>query len=150
MEIRAGQVVVNYVEHGTGLPVLVLHGAGVDHREAEACFEPVFDDLAGLRRIYLDLPGMGRTAAPETLCSAADVLDALLNFVEEATGVRRTSSPGTRRAPTTPRRWQPSAPPWLLVWHWSVRCCQDYVTSPSTAASPARVRSVTTSPAATS
>jgi len=86
MEIRAGQVVVNYVEHGTGLPVLVLHGAGVDHREAEACFEPVFDDLAGLRRIYLDLPGMGRTAAPETLCSAGDVLDALLNFVDEVTG----------------------------------------------------------------
>jgi hypothetical protein len=23
--------------------VLVLHGAGVDHREPEACFEPVFD-----------------------------------------------------------------------------------------------------------
>jgi pimeloyl-ACP methyl ester carboxylesterase len=118
--------------------VLVLHGAGVDHREAEACFEPVFDDLAGLRRIYLDLPGMGRTAAPENLCSADDVLEALLNFAEEATGVRRTSSSGTRRAPTTPRRWQPSAPPWLLVWHWSVRCCQGYVTFPSTAASPAR------------
>ena len=77
---------VNYVEHGTGRPVLVLHGAGVDHREAEACFEPVFDDLAGLRRIYLDLPGMGRTAAPENLCSADDVLEALLNFAEEATG----------------------------------------------------------------
>jgi hypothetical protein len=31
MEIRVGQVVVHYVEHGTGRPVLVLHGAGVDH-----------------------------------------------------------------------------------------------------------------------
>ena len=70
MQIRAGQVLVNYVEHGTGRPVLVLHGAGVDHRETEACFEPVFDGVAGLRRIYLDLPGMGRTVAPETLCSA--------------------------------------------------------------------------------
>ena len=111
---------VNYVEHGTGRPVLVLHGAGVDHREAEACFEPVFDDLAGLLRIYLDLPGMGRTAAPETLCSADDVLDALLNFDEEATGGKAHLLIGTRRAPTTRRRWQPSAPPWLLVWHWSV------------------------------
>ena len=43
MEIRAGQVLVHYVEHGTGRPVLVLHGAGVDHREAEACFELAFD-----------------------------------------------------------------------------------------------------------
>src|SRR5688572_30085495 len=44
METRAGQVLVHHVEHGTGRPVLVLHGAGVDHREAEACFEPA---LAG-------------------------------------------------------------------------------------------------------
>ena len=75
-----GKVVVHYVEHGTGRPVLVLHGAGVDHREAEACFEPAFDGVAGLRRIYPDLPGMGRTTAPETLRSADDVLDTLLKL----------------------------------------------------------------------
>jgi pimeloyl-ACP methyl ester carboxylesterase len=86
MEIRVGEVVVHYVEHGTGRPVLVLHGASVDHREAEACFEPVFDGVAGLRRIYPDLPGMGRTTAPETLRSADDVLDTLLNFADELTG----------------------------------------------------------------
>src|SRR4029077_9573379 len=86
MDIAVGQVVVHYVEHGTGRPVLILHGAGVDHREAEACFELVFDGAAGLRRIYPDLPGMGRTIAPETLCSAADVLDTLLNFADEVTG----------------------------------------------------------------
>jgi pimeloyl-ACP methyl ester carboxylesterase len=85
MEIRVGQVVVHYVEHGTGRPVLVLHGAGVDHREAEACFEPVFGGVAGLRRIYPDLPGMGRTIAPETLRSADDVLDTLLDFADEIT-----------------------------------------------------------------
>lgn len=61
---RAGQVVIHCVEHGTGRPVLVLHGAGVDHREAEACFEPVLEGVSGLRRIYPDLPGMGRTIAP--------------------------------------------------------------------------------------
>lgn len=81
-----GQAVVHYVEHGSGRPVLVLHGAGVDHREAEACFEPVFDGVAGLRRIYPDLPGMGRTIAPETLRSADDVLDTLLNFADEVIG----------------------------------------------------------------
>ena len=81
-----GQVVVYYVEHGTGRPMLVLHGAGVDHREAEACFELVFDGVAGLRRIYPDLPGMGRTIAPETLRSADDVLDTLLNFADAISG----------------------------------------------------------------
>ena len=86
MEIRAGQVLVHYVAHGNGRPVLVLHGAGVDHREAEACFEPCFDGVAGLRRIYPDLPGMGRTPAPETLRSADDVLDTLLDFADEISG----------------------------------------------------------------
>src|SRR4051794_38083786 len=86
MEIRVGQVVVHYVEHGTGRPVLVLHGAGVDHREAEACFEPVLDGVAELRRIYPDLPGMGRTTAPPALRSADDVLDMLVTFADEVTG----------------------------------------------------------------
>ncbi|WP_025347382.1 alpha/beta fold hydrolase [Nocardia nova] len=86
MEIRVGDVVVHYVEHGAGRPVVVLHGAGVDHREVEACFEPAFDGIEGLRRIYPDLPGMGRTTAPETLRSADDVLDTLLSFAEKVTG----------------------------------------------------------------
>ena len=86
METRAGEVAVHYVEHGQGRPVLVLHGAGVDHREPEACFEPVFDGVPGLRRIYPDLPGMGRTAAPDGLRSAEDVLDTLLAFAAEVTG----------------------------------------------------------------
>lgn len=86
MEIHAGRVVVHYVEHGTGRPVLVLHGAGVDHREAEACFEPAFHGVVGLRRIYPDLPGMGRTIAPESLRSTDDVLDTLLAFAEAVTG----------------------------------------------------------------
>ena len=79
-------MVVHYVEHGTGLPVLVLHGGGVDHREAEACFEPMFAGVSGLRRIYLDLPGMGMTIAPESLSSADDVLDTLVGFADEITG----------------------------------------------------------------
>src|SRR3954468_3145586 len=85
-QIRAGQVVVHSVEHGTGRPVLVLHGAGGDPRETEACFEPVLDGVAGLRRIYPDLPGMGRTIAPATLRSADDVLDTLLEFADQIIG----------------------------------------------------------------
>lgn len=52
---RPGVLAVHYVEHGTGRPVVVLHGAGVDHRESEACFEPALRG-PGLRRIYPDLP----------------------------------------------------------------------------------------------
>ena len=80
------EVDVHYVEHGSGRPVLVLHGTGVDHRETEACFEPALERPAGLRRVYPDLPGMGRTAAPKSLRSADDVLDLLLAFADDVTG----------------------------------------------------------------
>lgn len=66
--------------------MLILHGAGVDHREAEACFEPIFGPVSGLRRIYPDLPGMGHTPAPDTLRGADDVLDLLLDFADAVCG----------------------------------------------------------------
>lgn len=96
---------MHHVEQGAGRPVLVLHGAGVDHREPEACFEPFFGGVAGFRRIYPDLPGMGRTVVPDGMRSAEDVLDTLLDFVEQVTDAR-----GRRGG--------------LLVSHWFARCCR--------------------------
>lgn len=86
MERAIGEVSMHYVEHGNGRPVLVLHGAGVDHREAMACFEPGLGARHGHRRIYPDLPGMGLTPAPPSLRSANDVLDILLGFIDEVAG----------------------------------------------------------------
>ncbi|MFC7494205.1 MULTISPECIES: alpha/beta fold hydrolase [unclassified Nocardioides] len=77
---------MHWVEHGGGAPVVVLHGAGVDHREAEACFEPALGAVRGLRRIYPDLPGMGRSPAPVALRSADDVRDVLIDFVDAVAG----------------------------------------------------------------
>lgn len=82
----AGPELFHAVTHGEGRPVLVLHGAGVDHRETEACFEPALGGVAGLRRIHPDLPGHGRTPAPESWRSADDVLEALLRFADDVTG----------------------------------------------------------------
>ena len=88
VEFVVGDVPVHYVEHGEGLPVLALHGAGVDHREVMACLDPVSDAFTGYRRIYPDLPGMGRTPAPETISSADDVLEVLLAFIDGVIGDR--------------------------------------------------------------
>lgn len=77
---------MHYEAFGDGVPVLVLHGAGVDHREMAAVFEPIFGRLPGYRRIYPDLPGMGRTPAPAMLAGADDVLDLLLGFVDAVIG----------------------------------------------------------------
>jgi pimeloyl-ACP methyl ester carboxylesterase len=86
MELLVGDLPVSYAERGDGLPVLVLHGAGVDHREVLACLEPAFRSAPGYRRLYPDLPGMGRTPAPESVSSADDVLDVLLGFVDGVVG----------------------------------------------------------------
>ena len=86
MQCDINDVAVHYVQRGEGRPVLVLHGAGVDHREAEACFDPALAAHRSLRRIYPDLPGMGRTPASATLRSADDVLDVLLGFIGEVVG----------------------------------------------------------------
>ena len=89
MECVVGGLTVHYVERGDGTPVVVLHGAGVDHREVMACLDPVLDAAGGYRRIYPDLPGMGRTPAPETIRSADDVLDVLLAVVDAVVGDHR-------------------------------------------------------------
>ncbi len=81
-----GGIQVHYEAFGEGIPVLVLHGAGVDHREMAAVFEPIFGRLPGYRRIYPDLPGMGRTPAPASVTGADDVLDLLLGFVDALIG----------------------------------------------------------------
>jgi pimeloyl-ACP methyl ester carboxylesterase len=88
VEFIARDVSVHYVEHGEGVPVLALHGAGVDHREVMACLDPVFDAGTGYRRIYPDLPGMGRTPATESISSADDVLELLLAFIDGVIGDR--------------------------------------------------------------
>ncbi|MCU1519468.1 MAG: alpha/beta hydrolase fold protein [Pseudarthrobacter sp.] len=86
MKVTASDVPVHYAEHGSGTPVLALHGAGVDHREIAAALEPVFAGLPGFRRLYPDLPGMGRTPAPGTLNSNHDVLEALLALIDATIG----------------------------------------------------------------
>lgn len=77
---------MHYVERGGGTPILLLHGAGVDHREPLGTMEPAFAQAPGYRRIYPDLPGHGRTPAPESIRSANDVLAALLDLVDDVVG----------------------------------------------------------------
>jgi pimeloyl-ACP methyl ester carboxylesterase len=77
---------VHYAQHGSGMPVLALHGAGVDHREIMGALEPLFAERPGYRRIYPDLPGMGRTPAPDWVDSNDSVVEVLLGLVDAVVG----------------------------------------------------------------
>jgi pimeloyl-ACP methyl ester carboxylesterase len=111
---QIGDVTVHYVENGRGVPLVALHGAGVDHREIEAAAEAVIPST-GYRRIYPDLPGMGRTTA-DGLADARGRLSGLdsrtsgarphlrgvnqlRRRVRQATGAGRAAVRVTRRSP---------------------------------------------------
>ena len=80
MEHRINEVTIHYVEHGTGIPLVALHGAGVDHREIQVAVEPVVPG-SGYRRIYPDLPGMGYSTTDGLTCND-DVVTLLSDFID--------------------------------------------------------------------
>ena len=79
-------VALSFVEEGAGTPVLALHGWMPDHRLMLGCLEPVFANRAGYRRLYPDLPGMGKSPAPPSIASSDDVLAAVHDFVDDSIG----------------------------------------------------------------
>lgn len=85
VDCTVGGVSVHYAEHGTGTPLVALHGAGVDHRELEAAVED-FAPHEGLRRIYPDLPGMGRTHGVADLSGNNDVVRLVGHLIERLAG----------------------------------------------------------------
>ncbi|WP_327005065.1 alpha/beta hydrolase [Dactylosporangium sp. NBC_01737] len=78
---------MHLVTHGadTATPVLALHGWPVDHRLMSGCLEPLFTRRPGYRRLYPDLPGMGRTPAGAA-ASSDDLLAAVLTLIEAVLG----------------------------------------------------------------
>lgn len=86
MDCRIDGVELHYVEHGTGVPLIALHGAGVDHSEIEAAIEAVVPDT-GYRRIYPDLPGMGGSTTDGLTCND-DVVKLLVDFIDHVAAGR--------------------------------------------------------------
>ena len=73
-----------YEVYGEGIPFLILHGWGVNHHLMSGCLEPVFKECKyEIMRIYMDLPGMGRSKASSRIKRSDDVLDVILAFIDE-------------------------------------------------------------------
>ena len=69
-------------------PIIVLPSFGFDHASMAAAIEPVFAELSGWRRLYVDLPGTGDSPAHCPPLSDA-VLDAVVTTVQAELGDRR-------------------------------------------------------------
>ena len=82
MQCKLRKLTIEYEEYGQGRPLVALHGFPLDRRVMIGCLEPVFSRRSGWRRIYLDLPGMGKTEAPDWIVSSDQMLDVVLEFVD--------------------------------------------------------------------
>ena len=83
MPCETEKATIDYEAHGEGRPILLLHGWTMDRRVEIFDYEKIFATRPGWRRIYPDLPGMGRSVSKDSLKSQDDVLDALLAFVDQ-------------------------------------------------------------------
>ncbi|WEV42624.1 alpha/beta hydrolase [Bifidobacterium sp. ESL0682] len=71
------------VVRGEGLPIIIAHGMGVDHRSLI-----MLDDAfpQGTQRIYIDLPGYGQTPALPGIGGLPELAEWLMNAVNELVG----------------------------------------------------------------
>ncbi|MHB8060311.1 MAG: alpha/beta fold hydrolase [Gaiellaceae bacterium] len=95
MKCEIRDITFFYEDIGSGRPLLVLHGWPLDHRHVAADMEPLFAERSGWRRIYPDLPGFGRTAAPEWLESQDQMLDLVGEFMDTVAPNQRFALAGT-------------------------------------------------------
>lgn len=82
MKCQLENITVHYVRRGSGRPMVMLHGFTLDHRVMLGCMEPVFAERKGWQRIYLDLPGMGKTPARPWVTSSDQMLDVVQQFID--------------------------------------------------------------------
>ncbi len=75
---------MNVVECGVGTPIVLLHGFPVDHRSLLS-LDAVIERSGGWRRMYLDLPGMGRTPIGKVR-STDDVVQAVEDEIDARLG----------------------------------------------------------------
>ncbi|MCY7735957.1 alpha/beta fold hydrolase [Bacillus safensis] len=68
---------------GEGYPIVILHGWTLDHQVMLHALEPVFENRSGWKRIYIDLPGMGRSKPHPSIQNSDDMLEAILRLLDE-------------------------------------------------------------------
>jgi pimeloyl-ACP methyl ester carboxylesterase len=73
VEIEVDGVAVWYEMRGEGRPLICLHGWPADHEHIRHDLEPLFEHRPGWGRIYVDLPGLGRSPASERIGSHAEM-----------------------------------------------------------------------------
>ncbi|MHC2833366.1 alpha/beta fold hydrolase [Bacillus sp. F9_6S_D1_P_5] len=83
MLFRIEDAEIYYEIVGEGKPVIIIHGCAPDHRLMMKCMESVFQKYEGYKRIYIDLPGMGKSNAPHWINSSDRIVEVLITFIKK-------------------------------------------------------------------
>lgn len=83
MKCELENIDINYETYGEGKPVIIIHGFEPDHRLMTGCLEPIFEKRQGWKRIYIDLPGMGKTEGKEWITNSDLMLEVVIKFIEK-------------------------------------------------------------------
>ncbi|WP_108671678.1 alpha/beta fold hydrolase [Peribacillus acanthi] len=82
MECKVSKGSIYYEVYGEGLPLLILHAMGTDHRSMKAWMESIFEKEQAFQRIYIDVPAHGKSMIDATVNSSTDMLENLLEFID--------------------------------------------------------------------
>jgi pimeloyl-ACP methyl ester carboxylesterase len=83
MEINENTVFYKII--GNGIPIITIHGFGVDHKLMENFVEKIIPG-EGYKKIYFDLPGMGKTKTKNQIYHAEEVYKIIKEFIKKITG----------------------------------------------------------------
>ncbi|WP_252226106.1 alpha/beta hydrolase [Clostridium sp. ZBS2] len=83
MKCNIKDININYEMIGKGKPIIMLHGYCVDNRLMYGCMEPIFKDKKDYKRIYIDLPGMGKSDSAKWITNCDDMLKILIEFINK-------------------------------------------------------------------
>jgi pimeloyl-ACP methyl ester carboxylesterase len=82
---------------GAGYPVIVMHGARLDHHHMLDAIEPVFERQGSWQRHYIDLPGHGQSETSTDWSAQDDILNVLIEHIKKHFGSRRIAVIGESR-----------------------------------------------------
>ncbi len=70
-----------YEVYGSGKTVYFLHGLGINSQSMIKTYEPLLTNQ-NIRRVYIDLPGMGKSIVEQGLSSSDDILQIIEKFIQ--------------------------------------------------------------------
>lgn len=82
LESNIEEIMISYEIIGEGKPIVMIHGLACDMNLMKGCMEPIFEKMEGYKRVYIDLPGMGKSNSTENIASSDKIMEIIVTFIK--------------------------------------------------------------------